>query len=43
MSSTAFKKSRTKSIANRPLSFGFSFNSSKKRDFFQPHFLCNAW
>ena len=27
-------KNRTKSVANRPPSFGFSFDSSKKRDFF---------
>ncbi len=27
-------KNRTKSVANRPASFGFSFDSSKKRDFF---------
>ena len=33
------QKSRTKSVANRPPSFGFSFNPNKKRDFFpQPLF-----
>lgn len=32
--STVFKKCRTNSIENRPPSFGISFISSKKRDFF---------
>ena len=33
------QKSRTKSVANRPPSFSFSFNSNKKRDFFPSLFF----
>ena len=33
------QKSRTKSVANRPPSFSFSFNSNKKRDFFHSLFF----
>ncbi|HCI89702.1 MAG TPA: hypothetical protein DHV90_02920 [Lactobacillus sp.] len=39
MSSTVFKKYRTKAVANRPPSFGISFISRGKRDFFPSLFF----